>query len=607
MAYDLITPSMKGDIDTVRRLLEEGADVNAKTNYDEKTALMYASIYGQTEIAKLLLEKGADVNAKDYRGTTAFILASLNGRTEIAKLFLEKGADVNARENDGTTALISASKEQEEDNTEIVKFLLEKGADVNAKDNDGFIALMYATMYGQIDIVKILLMSGADINAKDNNGENSLKHASANGDTEIVKLLLEKGADINAKDNEGTTALMKASENGDREIVKLLLEKGANVNAKDNNGQTALDLAKNDNIKKLLRGKEELWKGMTRSDISHLDAIFSEEVSDHSICPICLQYGEREDGCMYMTHDCTKHGKQYHNELYQIYKNSDGQINWCTICNRIAKGHNHFKLADVTTTTPSVIIEPGNPHEKDCSRTSGGGGPKEKLARFRRFREYVLELQDDIGKKGKQEAFEELVEEVWNAPLRREGKLLKKIQNNKAWNISSSAFPLPTENVNNVAPNIPYNGPLPTKVNSGRNNIMMNNNIPVLRFVHQQPDGSEQTHGISEENLKTIIENSLGKFGGEGGAGYCFMYPDCKARLYPQEIKDYIPELLYNRYKKLFNQKFKTASGGGSEDLIQEANDFMCVNLKRGGRRNTKRRRYSKKTKKAKKTKSRRL
>ncbi|MBT9536817.1 MAG: ankyrin repeat domain-containing protein, partial [Nitrospirae bacterium] len=50
-----------GDINAVKRLLNEGADVNAKDS-DNYSALMVAALDGYTEIVKLLIEKGADID-----------------------------------------------------------------------------------------------------------------------------------------------------------------------------------------------------------------------------------------------------------------------------------------------------------------------------------------------------------------------------------------------------------------------------------------------------------------------------------------------------------------------------------------------------------------
>lgn len=70
---------------------------------------------------------------------------------------------------------------------------------------------------------------------------------------EVVKYLIENGADINAKDSNGDNLLMIALEYRELDIVKYLLEKGANVNIKNNEGKTVLDLARNEDIKELLR------------------------------------------------------------------------------------------------------------------------------------------------------------------------------------------------------------------------------------------------------------------------------------------------------------------------------------------------------------------
>jgi len=84
-----------GDINAVKRLLNEGADVNATEPGFRYTALTWAAMKGHTDIVKLLIEKGADVNAKISNVWTALTSAAYRGHTDIAKLLIEKGADID--------------------------------------------------------------------------------------------------------------------------------------------------------------------------------------------------------------------------------------------------------------------------------------------------------------------------------------------------------------------------------------------------------------------------------------------------------------------------------------------------------------------------------
>ena len=121
----LMSAANSGDINTVKDLLNKGADVNEIS--DNITVLMTVALKGQTEIVKLLIERGADVNGKGSGGTTVLMTAALKGHTEIVKLLIERGADVNAIDSAGVTALLLAAKFR---HTETVKLLIERGADV---------------------------------------------------------------------------------------------------------------------------------------------------------------------------------------------------------------------------------------------------------------------------------------------------------------------------------------------------------------------------------------------------------------------------------------------------------------------------------------------
>jgi ankyrin repeat protein/ppGpp synthetase/RelA/SpoT-type nucleotidyltranferase len=235
----------KGDLQSVKRLLKDGVDVNAKDDYGW-TALHYASQNGHDKVVEQLLVKdGVDVNATDNDGLTALRCASQGGHDKVVEQILVKdGVDMNATDNKGRTALHQASRIGHD---EVVEQLLVKdGVDMNAKDNDGWTALHYASQWGHDKVVEQLLVKdGVDVNAKDNDGWTVLHYASQNGHDKVVEQLLVKdGVDVNAKDNDGLTALYWASQRGHDEIVEqLLIKDGVDVNAKDVHGWTALHRA----------------------------------------------------------------------------------------------------------------------------------------------------------------------------------------------------------------------------------------------------------------------------------------------------------------------------------------------------------------------------
>jgi len=93
----------KGDLATVRKLLDKGVDVNWKDELGF-TPLSWASGYGHVQIVKLLLDRGAQINMQDNNGWTALMDASDYGRVDCARLLLERGADMFIQNQDGQTA-----------------------------------------------------------------------------------------------------------------------------------------------------------------------------------------------------------------------------------------------------------------------------------------------------------------------------------------------------------------------------------------------------------------------------------------------------------------------------------------------------------------------
>lgn len=75
------TSIAKGDIETVKKLIELGEDVNRKSN--GMTPSMYAARYNRVEILKLLLDHGAKLNARSDKGMTALKYAKQSNAVDV--------------------------------------------------------------------------------------------------------------------------------------------------------------------------------------------------------------------------------------------------------------------------------------------------------------------------------------------------------------------------------------------------------------------------------------------------------------------------------------------------------------------------------------------
>lgn len=193
--HPLLAAADEGDVDMVKSLIAEGADVNVRAKYG-KTALIFAAVRGHLDVAEMLLANSAEVNVRDDDGGwTALHMAAARGRTRLVQLLLEIGADVNARDKRGQTPLISAACNS--GNLSTLKALLEKGADVNAKDQNGWTPLLSALFLrkGDVPVVKVLVENGADVNAKTSSGETPLTVGRRSGYEEIIQILEKDRAD----------------------------------------------------------------------------------------------------------------------------------------------------------------------------------------------------------------------------------------------------------------------------------------------------------------------------------------------------------------------------------------------------------------------------
>jgi len=304
---NVVDAAMAGNRDTVRTLLQGGADVNTALG-DGMTALHYAATKNDAELAKMLLVAGANVRATTrLGGYTPLLLASRAGNAAVMDPLIAGGGDVNGATVNGTTALMLASASGKAD---AVKLLIDKGAKVNAAENArSETALMFAAAAGRADVIRALTAAGADTKVTTKvqdlakfskeeqekfaqfaqqaaqkaaaNGQpapapagggrrgqtgaagidrqytypelvgywgglSAMHLAARQGSVDSVQALLDAGADINERSaGDHITPIIIATLNGHFDLARTMLDKGADPNLAEDNGVTPLYAAIN--------------------------------------------------------------------------------------------------------------------------------------------------------------------------------------------------------------------------------------------------------------------------------------------------------------------------------------------------------------------------
>jgi len=288
---ELLERAHCGDLDGVKRLIQqERVDVNTRNEYDQ-TALYCACEQGHTDMVQYLLDSGAAVSP----GAKPLVVAVRNKHLTVVQLLLEHGTHPDALEESNESSNCRSSPMHiaaADGNSELVELLLKHGASVDVADSDGNTALHLALKHyrpratsSQVEAVNsvksvpdILLENKADVNALNSSGETPLHRAALRGlfsivgkmlevcggnpnrgsplagaclagNVKVADMLLRHGADPNQElisnyDHlNHKLPLLIAVENDNSELVELLLKHGANVDATDSEGDTALHYA----------------------------------------------------------------------------------------------------------------------------------------------------------------------------------------------------------------------------------------------------------------------------------------------------------------------------------------------------------------------------
>jgi uncharacterized protein len=238
------------------------------------TPLVYAARANDLDSVKVLLDAGADVNQVTAYGWSPLLVATQNRYYKLSAYLIERGADVNLPNKGGWTPLYLATdnrniesgdypvRKPDMDHLDFIKLLLAKGANVNARmkdstetrtvftnqwlDENGATAFLRASQSGDLVLMKLLLEHGADPKIPTTLGVTALHVAAGIGwvegityewspeaTLEAVKMLIDLGLDVNAQADTGRTALHGAAHKGRTDVIQVLADHGAKLDVRD--------------------------------------------------------------------------------------------------------------------------------------------------------------------------------------------------------------------------------------------------------------------------------------------------------------------------------------------------------------------------------------
>jgi hypothetical protein len=214
----------------------------SQTDLDQR--LRDAAWANQVPRARRLIDAGADVNAKDDTEQSAYLISTSEGHLRLLGLTLRHGADITSLDSYDGTGLIRAA---DRGHTNIVGRLLREGIDVDHVNNLGWTALHEAIILGDgsrryVDTVRTLVAGRADLRiAPRQDGIAPVQHARLRGYDEIATTL--RRALRADRPDDPDTALLRAARRGDPDRVAIALRHGADIEARDGNRRTPLLLA----------------------------------------------------------------------------------------------------------------------------------------------------------------------------------------------------------------------------------------------------------------------------------------------------------------------------------------------------------------------------
>ena len=91
----------RGDLDVVRRLVQQGHNINEKTRTHDLGALYIAASRGSLDIVQYLVEHGANIERSNKEGASPLRISYQQGYLTVVKFLVEHGANLNKADKEG--------------------------------------------------------------------------------------------------------------------------------------------------------------------------------------------------------------------------------------------------------------------------------------------------------------------------------------------------------------------------------------------------------------------------------------------------------------------------------------------------------------------------
>ncbi|XP_004616884.1 DNA-binding protein RFXANK isoform X3 [Sorex araneus] len=135
----------QGELSQLKEHLRKGDNLINKPDERGFTPLIWASAFGEIETVRFLLEWGADPHILAKERESALSLASTGGYTDIVGLLLERDVDINIYDWNGGTPLLYAVRGN---HVKCVEALLARGADLTTEADSGYTPMDLAVALG---------------------------------------------------------------------------------------------------------------------------------------------------------------------------------------------------------------------------------------------------------------------------------------------------------------------------------------------------------------------------------------------------------------------------------------------------------------------------